>query len=184
MVLSQTELISIGAGLVAFGGYLLRQVSKFMNRKIRFMKALSENLYFRNLDNDAGVFHHMLDAAEEAEVIEAVLAYHFLRTAPDPLTDAELDQRIEAWFATHWSEHLDFDVVDGMRKLREFGLIAEDGEGRSQAISLDDARARLGSIWQGLLDEPTDSPADIGAAVARVPGSRVQGSRAAVPEPR
>ena len=61
----------------------MRQVTKFKNRKILFMKALSENLYFRNLDNDAGVFHHLLDAAEEAEVIEAVLAYHFLRTAPD-----------------------------------------------------------------------------------------------------
>jgi hypothetical protein len=63
------------------------------NRKIQFMKALSENLDFRNLDNDAGVFHFLLDAAEE-EVTEAVLAYHFLRTAARPLTAAELDRRI------------------------------------------------------------------------------------------
>ncbi len=69
--LNQTALVSIGAGLIAFGGYVVRQVTKFKNRKILFMKALSENLYFRNLDNDAGVFHHLLDAAEEAEVTEA-----------------------------------------------------------------------------------------------------------------
>jgi len=37
------------------------------------------------------VFHHLLDAAEEEEVKEAVLAYHFLRTAAGPLTAAELD---------------------------------------------------------------------------------------------
>ena len=55
-------------------------VHKFKNRKIQVMKSLSESLYFRNLDNDAGVFHHLLDAAEEEEVKEAVLAYHFLRT--------------------------------------------------------------------------------------------------------
>jgi hypothetical protein len=35
------------------------------------LEALKENLYFRNLDNDAGVFHHLLDAAEEEEVKEA-----------------------------------------------------------------------------------------------------------------
>ena len=29
------------------------------------MKMLSENLYIHNLDNDAGVFHYLLDAAEE-----------------------------------------------------------------------------------------------------------------------
>jgi Protein of unknown function (DUF3754) len=44
---------------MALGGYLVRQFTKFKNRKIQFMKALSENLYFRNLDNDAGVFHHL-----------------------------------------------------------------------------------------------------------------------------
>jgi len=27
------------------------------------MKALSDTLYFKNPDNDAGVFHHLIDAA-------------------------------------------------------------------------------------------------------------------------
>ena len=79
--LNQGQLVALGAALAAFGGFLVRQFTKFKNRKIQFMKSLSENLYFRNLDNDAGVFHHLLDAAEEEEVKEAVLAYHFLRTA-------------------------------------------------------------------------------------------------------
>src|SRR5262249_49988961 len=65
--IEQAKLVALGAGLFAVGGYILRQFSNFKNRKILFMKALSENLYFRNLDNDAGVFHHLLDAAEEAE---------------------------------------------------------------------------------------------------------------------
>ena len=90
--LNQAQLVALGAALAAFGGFLVRQYTKFKNRKIQFMKALSENLYFRNLDNDAGVFHHLLDAAEEEEVKEAVLAYHFLRSAERPLTAAELDR--------------------------------------------------------------------------------------------
>jgi hypothetical protein len=37
------------------GRFPVRQFNTFKNRKIQFMKSLSENLYFRNLDNDAGV---------------------------------------------------------------------------------------------------------------------------------
>src|SRR5262249_4359858 len=116
VVLNQTALVSAGAGLVAAGAYFVRQVTKFKNRKILFMKALSDNLYFRNLDNDAGVFHHLLDAAEEAETTETVLAYHMLRTAGHPLPAEVLDRRVEEWFARRWDATVDFDVDDAVRK--------------------------------------------------------------------
>jgi Protein of unknown function (DUF3754) len=148
--LDQTQLVALGAGLVAFGGFLVRQVTKFKNRKIQFMKSLSESLYFRNLDNDAGVFHHLLDAAEEEEVKEAVLAYHFLRTAGGPLTAAELDGRIEDWFARRWEAAFDFEVVDGVGKLRRLRLVDDDGQGRLTAVALDEAMRRLDETWDGL----------------------------------
>ena len=128
----------------------VRDGTKFKNRKIQFMKALSENLYFRNLDNDAGVFHHLLDAAEEEEVKEAVLAYHFLRAAGRPLTAAELDWRIEDWFARRWEAAFDFEVDDGVGKLRRLRLVDDDGQGRLTAVTLDEAKRRLDQIWDNL----------------------------------
>lgn len=148
--LNQGQLVALGAGLMAFGGFLVRQFTKFKNRKIQFMKALSENLYFRNLDNDAGVFHHLLDAAEEEEVKEAVLAYHFLRSAGQPLTTAELDRRIEDWFAQRWEATFDFEVSDGVGKLRRLRLIDEDGAERLTAVALDEAKRRLDQTWDDL----------------------------------
>jgi Protein of unknown function (DUF3754) len=148
--LNQGQLLALGAALVAFGGYLVRQFTKFKNRKIQFMKTLSDNLYFRNLDNDAGVFHHLLDAAEEEEVKEAVLAYHFLRTAGRPLTAAELDRRIEDWFARKWEAAFDFEVDDGVSKLRRLRLVDEAGQGRLTAVALDEAKRRLDQTWDGL----------------------------------
>jgi hypothetical protein len=151
--LNQGQLVAIGAGLAAFGGYLARQFNTFKNRKIQFMKALSENLYFRNLDNDAGVFHHLLDAAEEEEVKEAVLAYHFLRTADGPLTEAELDARIEGWFAETWDAKFDFEVDDGVGKLRRLRLVEDAGDGadgRLTAVPLDEAKRRLDETWDNL----------------------------------
>ncbi len=149
---SRAALVSIAAGLLAFGGYLVRQVTKFKNRKILFMKALSENLYFRNLDNDAGVFHHLLDAAEEAEVIEAVLAYHFLHTAVEPLTPAELDRRVETWFAARWQADFDFEVDDGLRKLRELGLVMQTPDGRLSPVPLTEGKQRMDRVWDDAFD--------------------------------
>jgi hypothetical protein len=148
--LNQGQLVALGAALMAFGGYVVRQFTKFKTRKIQFMKALSENLYFRNLDNDAGVFHHLLDAAEEEEVKEAVLAYHFLRTAAGPLTAAELDGRIEEWFTRRWDASFDFEVDDGLAKLRRLRLVDDDGQGRLDAVRLDEAKRRLDEIWDDL----------------------------------
>jgi hypothetical protein len=148
--LNQGQLVALGVALMAFGGFVVRQFTKFKTRKIQFMKALSENLYFRNLDNDAGVFHHLLDAAEEEEVKEAVLAYHFLRTAAGQLTAAELDGRIEEWFTRRWDASFDFEVDDGLAKLRRLRLVDDDGQGRLDAVRLDEAKRRLDEIWDDL----------------------------------
>jgi uncharacterized protein DUF3754 len=148
--LDQGQLVALGAGLAAVGGFLVRQFNTFKNRKIQFMKSLSENLYFRNLDNDAGVFHHLLDAAEEEEGKEAVLAYHFLHTAREPLTATELDRRIEDWFARRWDATLDFEVDDGVGKLRRLRLVDDDGQGRLTAVTLDEGKRRLDEIWDDL----------------------------------
>jgi hypothetical protein len=147
--LDQGQLLALVAALAAVGGYVVRQVSSFKNRKIQFMKALSESLYFRNLDNDAGVFHHLLDAAEEEEVKEAVLAYHFLRVAGRPLSEGELDDRIETWFAERWDARFDFEVDDGVGKLRRMRLLAED-DGKLTVVGLDEAKTRLDETWDNL----------------------------------
>ncbi|MGK8524822.1 TMEM143 family protein [Nocardia asteroides] len=148
--LDQATLLALGAGLAAFGGYLVRQFSKFKNRKIKLMKTLSEHLYFRNLDNDAGVFHHLLGAAEESEVKEAVLAYHFLRTADRPLTAADLDRRVEDWFRTRWGTTFDFPVRDGLGRLREWGLLVEHEHGTLGALPLFEAKQRLDQQWDNI----------------------------------
>ena len=147
--LNQGQLVTLGAALAAVGGFLVRQFGKFKNRKIQFMKSLSDNLYFRNLDNDAGVFNHLLDAAEEEEVKEAVLAYHFLRSAEGALTADELDERIEAWFARRWGAEFDFEVADGVRKLRRLRLVDDTGGGL-EAVPLVEATRRLDETWDNL----------------------------------
>jgi len=144
--LNQKHLIALGAGLATLGGFLFRQISKFKNRKIKFMKALSDNLYFKNLDNNAGVFHHLIDAAEEEEVKEAVLAYFFLLAEKRPLEKAELDTIIEKWLENGWRCKINFEIDDALKKLERFELVTREGD-VLQCRPLAEAKRRLDHIW-------------------------------------
>jgi hypothetical protein len=144
--LNQKHLIALGVGLATMGGFLFRQISKFKNRKIKFMKALSDNLYFKNLDNNAGVFHHLIDAAEEEEVKEAVLAYFFLLKENRPMEKTELDGLIEKWFDDRWNCRIDFEIDDALKKLERLELVTRDGD-FLQCLPLAEAKRKLDHIW-------------------------------------
>jgi uncharacterized integral membrane protein len=144
--LNQKHLIALGAGLATLGGFLWRQFNKFKNRKLKFMKALSESLYFKNLDNNAGVFHHLIDAAEEEEVKEAVLAYFFLLKENRPLEKEELDGIIENWFENRWDCRINFEIDDALKKLERLELVTRDGNAL-RCLPLADAKRQLDHIW-------------------------------------
>ena len=123
VTLNKTSVLALLASLGAVAGYIWKQISSFKTRKVRFNQALTENLYFKNLDNNQGVFHRLIDDAEEEECKEAMLAYAFLLQAGTPLTSAELDKKIEQWFSNRWQCELDFDIEDALNKLSDLQLI-------------------------------------------------------------
>jgi hypothetical protein len=155
--LDQAALLGLAAGLFAIGGYLWRQFSNFRNRKIQFLKVLADSLYFKKLDTNAGVFHRLIDAAEEEECKEALIAYYFLVAARAPVAAAELDRRIEAWFRDKWDFRLDFECDDALAKLLRFGLAEREGP-HYRAVPLDEARRRLDRLWDSHFDLPAAAP--------------------------
>ncbi len=120
--LNKTTVLALLAGLGALGGYLWKQYSSFQSRKARFSQALTESLYFKLLDNNAGVIFRLLDEAEDSECNESLLAYYFLLAASDSLSAIELDKTIECWFEQRWQSTLDFEVADALAKLLRLGL--------------------------------------------------------------
>ncbi len=133
--LNQARIMVLLAGAAALAGYLWKQFSSFKNRKIRFMQALTQSLYFKNLDNNAGVFHRLVDEAQDEESKEALLAYYFLLLSPVALAKDELDRQIEEWFESNWNCPVDFEIDDALQKLLTLGLIEVSGE-RLTAVDL------------------------------------------------
>ncbi len=159
--LNQTAIMALFAGAAALGGYLWKQFNSFKNRKLRFMQALTQNLYFKNLDNNAGVFHRLVNDAEEEESKEALLAYTFLYLSDEPLSAQALDRRIEAWFAERWDCELDFEIDDAMQKLHELGLVETAGD-ELRAVPLQRAIELLDERWDNFFTPETkDSVGDV-----------------------
>ncbi|MBN2656658.1 MAG: DUF3754 domain-containing protein [Spirochaetales bacterium] len=131
----------------ALGGYIIKQFSKYKTRKFQFQKELSDNLYFRNLVNNAGVFHSLIDAAEEEEVKEALLAYTFLSRSDKPLSETELDFSIEQWLGDKLNSEIDFECPDALSKLEKLGLLFKDQHGGLSVISFEEALIRLDYQW-------------------------------------
>lgn len=144
--LDKTTILALVAGIVGIGSYIWKQFVNFKNRKLTFMQSLMESLYFKNLDNNAGVFHRLVDDAEEEECKEAIIGMYFLLTHPD-LTNAEdLDRVVEAWFQDRWDTTVDFEVEDALDKLRELNLITEDA-GKLVPVSIEKACEHLDHRW-------------------------------------
>lgn len=151
VAMTQQHLISFGLGMGVFGGFIFKEWSKFKNRKIKFMKALSDNLYYKNLDNNAGVFHTLIDAAEEEDFKEALLAYSFLLKDTSGLSALELDAAIETWFKQKYQCQLDFEISDALDKLERMQLITLDGL-NYRALPLTQAKQHLDQRWDAIFN--------------------------------
>ncbi|MEP0203075.1 MAG: TMEM143 family protein [Halioglobus sp.] len=126
--LDKAAFIVLSAGTVALVGYLWKQYSNFRNRKLKYTQALTENLYFKLLDNNAGALFRILDDAEESECKESLLAYHFLLVKDGPVSAQELDESIETWFAQTLQCKIDFEIDDALDKLLKLNLATKTND--------------------------------------------------------
>lgn len=152
--LDQTALVVLLGGVVTLGGFLFRQWTKLKNRRVEYLKTLSENLYFRTLADGPGVLHTLLATAEQQEVVEVLLAYRFLLAEPVGATEAELDATIEAWLYQDCQREIDFEIDDAVGKLRRLGIV--EGSDQLRPVALGTALEDLDRRWDDLFRHQPD----------------------------
>ena len=147
--LDQTALAALFGGTVTLGGFMFRQYNKLKNRKVQYLKTLSENLYLRTLADGPGVFHTLLASAEEQEVIEVLLAYRLLSDIGSEVHMDQLDAEVESWLRTHCDLEVDFEVHDAVGKLLRLDLATKTDAGLV-GVDIDTAIARLNQRWDDI----------------------------------
>jgi hypothetical protein len=124
----------------------MRQWLRYQKQSLTYQKELTDNVYFRNVNNNAGIFDSLIGAAEDQECKEAFLAYYFLCTAASAPKAAELEAGIESWLAQAFGADVGFKVDDALARLDRLGLLRRDGEQLS-VLPLEAALMKLEGIW-------------------------------------
>ena len=144
----KTALAALSA-LVALGGFIVTQWVRYQRQSLKYQMELTDNIYYRNVNNNGGIFDYVIGAAEEQQVKEAFLAYHFLHEANSPPVASELDSRVEEWLRATFGVDVDFDVGEAVDKLEQLGLLRRDGE-RLIVAPFDEAYSTLRGVWGSL----------------------------------
>jgi hypothetical protein len=138
------------SGLFALGAFLLRQRGNFHRQSLMHQKQLTDNIYYRNINNNSGIFSYLIGEAEEQEWKEALLAYYCLVTAAKPVTRSALGADIDELLSRRFGVVADFAIDEALTQLNRLGLLEESG-GLLSALPLPAAIERLEAEWSLLL---------------------------------
>jgi hypothetical protein len=138
------------SGLLALGAFLLRQWGNFHRQSLIHQKQVTDNVYYRNVNNNAGIFSYLIGEAEDQDWKEVLLAYYGLLTEAEPVTREVLDARVEELLARTIGVSADFDIDHALSRLRQYDLVIET-DSRFAAVLLSEAPGRLDREWKGLL---------------------------------
>jgi hypothetical protein len=134
------------SGLFALGAFMLRQWGNFHRQSLIHQKQLTDNIYYRNVNNNSGIFAYLIGEAEDQDWKEALLAYYGLLTAQTPLTRDALNARVQELLARRFGVAADFEIDDALARLRRLDLLAATGD-QLAVPPLAEALARLDQEW-------------------------------------
>ncbi len=154
-----TLLVAVLSLILTLAVFAFQQYSRYQDKQIKFHKNVTDNLFYRLLDTNAGVFKSLIDGAKEKECKEIILVYYHLLTSEVTLTPAELDKRIEKWMEDKFGTNIDFDIhgiLNSLEKIRgkvgeqELSLLSYDNEGNCGVLSLDEAKTIIDYVWDNV----------------------------------
>lgn len=162
-----TQALAAISALAGLGGFCMRQWVKFERQALKYQMALSDNLYYRNVCNNAAVFDFLIGTAEDQEFKEAALAYFHLAQA-GPMDGPALKRQVEAWLEEEFSTHVDFDLPDALDKLDRLNLLLTGRDGRLSVPDVADSLQALRGHWLTAADMARSEPAARTSAMAEV----------------
>ena len=148
-------------------GYGVKSLLNYQRAKDKYQLNLARNLYYQNLDNNAGVLYRLLDEAEEQEFREAILAYFLLwQTAPPrSMSPDELDTAAESLLREFLGIDIDFEVDDALDKLQRLRLVDTFPKGEIKAVPIADALCRLDVAWDRIFQPTGSKPTGVASVI-------------------
>ncbi len=144
-------------------GYGVKSFMSYVRARDKYRLNLTTNLYYQNLDNNAGVLFRLIDEAEEQECREALLAYYLLWQFADEAgwTADKIDREAEFFLQEQTGLAIDFEVGDALAKLERLELVEKTPNETYRSVAIETALVRLDREWDNFFQyngEPTVTP--------------------------
>jgi hypothetical protein len=138
------------SGLFALGAFVARQWGNFHRQSLIHQKQVTDNVYFRNVNNNSGLFNYIIGEAEDQDWKEALLAYHGILMAQGLLRRDGLKAHVEELVMQRFGLQITFGVDDALARLSGLGVLSE-ANGCLSVLPSTEANVRLAQAWSGLL---------------------------------
>jgi hypothetical protein len=131
--------------------YAAQSFLGYRRTKAAYVYSMTQQLYYQNLDNNAGVFCRLIDEAEDEETKETILAYFVLwNRAPQDWTAQTLADAVSKLLREHTGENYQFEARQAIAKLERLGLLTHNA-GRLEAVDPGEGLRRLSQRWSAYL---------------------------------
>ena len=143
-------LVLFVVGTLSYGW---KSFSGYKRIKATYEHNVTKSMYFRSLDNNAGVLHRLIDEAHEQELRETVLGYFVLWRAASEYewTANQIDRKAEEKLRAMTKIDIDFEVEDAIAKLERFGLVQRNVNGTWRAERIHRAISAVDTRLHALL---------------------------------
>lgn len=144
-------LVALLSMTIGFGGLAFKQHSNYKSKRLKFLKNVTDTLFFRNLASNRSVLTCLVDDAEEEDCKEMILAYYHLLTHDKPLSVEALDDLVEDFLAEKAKLLVDFDIADPIEDMKTLAfegqkLIWEEN-GVLKVPSIREACQIIDALW-------------------------------------
>lgn len=147
-----TAVLSVGLSL---GGFATQQYIKYKNKRLSFLKQVTETLFFKCLDSGSGVIHKVIDEAEEELCKEMILVIFILSNSETGMTEIEIDHAIETWIKQKLNITMDFDVKKALLTLSTLSdnkdsIIFQTETGHYKLHPLTECKTTIDQLWDNI----------------------------------
>ncbi|CAN6466139.1 unnamed protein product [Victoria cruziana] len=144
------DVIAVTALLI----YVTRVALGYKQTRDRYQLLVNKTLYEKTLASGFGTVYFLLDASEQQQLKEAILAYaHLLRLEKNQVSCRKtVADMCERFMYDRFKEKVKMPIDSAMNTLLRLGLVTEvAGEEKIQVLPCLEAHERLKKRWDGLL---------------------------------
>lgn len=143
--------LAIAGVLFGLVGVIFRQITKFFTQRTKYMMILAQNLYFHNLANNRAALTLMADRAEEEEIKECFLLYHFLAHSKTPQQRETVKNTIEQFMQQQFNIVITYDIEKPLQSLKDDGILNEAIDGGLTVLAPLQALETVDRLWKNKL---------------------------------